>query len=68
MMQPHFLSFLAADVPDRSGEARDEVVHPGGFGLRLRLFCGFVVQDLPAAFDWYSLWRGHVMMFPSLGR
>jgi hypothetical protein len=62
----YFLSclFLAADVPEHSGEAGDEVVHPGGFMLRLSLFSGFVAENLPVVrFDWNSFWRGHVVMF-----
>ena len=54
---------LAADVPERSGEAGDEVVHPSGFTLGISLFQGFVVENLTVASGLNSFWRGHVMMF-----
>jgi hypothetical protein len=54
---------LAADVPEHSGEAGDEVVYPGGFMLGLRLFQGFVGENLTVASDLNWLWRGHVMLF-----
>jgi hypothetical protein len=54
---------LAADVPERSGEAGDEVVYPGGFPLRLSLSYRFVVKNLAVASDLNLLWRSHVMMF-----
>jgi hypothetical protein len=56
-------SFLAADVTEHAGEAGDEVIHPAGFTLGLRLFHGFVVEDLTVVSGLNALWRGHVMMF-----
>jgi hypothetical protein len=57
------ISFLAADAPEHFGEAGNEVIHPGGFTLGLRLFYGIVVENLTVVSGLSSLWRGHVMMF-----